>query len=94
MQAMTEETRQNIVDGFFRLGVPCVVLAAVLWMCREAAFAVHTSVVIPVVKGHTEYLEATRQALTGIEKTQQQQAVTMERIAKGQDEIRDLVKPK
>lgn len=88
---MTDETKQTILDGLFRLGAPCIILAALLWMLREAAWSVHTTVVLPVVKSHTEYLDATRQTLDGIEKTQQQQAVTMERIVSGQEEIKAVI---
>lgn len=88
---MTDETKQTILDGVFRLGAPCIILAGMLWMLREAAWSVHTTVVLPVVKSHTEYLDATRQTLDGIEKTQQQQAVTMERIASGQEEIKAVI---
>jgi len=88
---MTDETKQTILDGLFRLGAPCVILAALLWMAREAAWSIHSTVVIPVVKSHTEYLDATMKTLDGIEKTQQQQATTMERIAEGQQEIKAVI---
>lgn len=89
--AMTDETKQNIIDGLFRLGVPCIVLAALLWMAREAASSLHSTVVVPIVKSHAEYLEASRKTLNGIEETQRQQAVTMERIAEGQQEIKAVL---
>jgi len=88
---MTDETKQTILDGIFRLGAPCLILAALLWMAREAAWSVHTTVVIPWVKSHTDYLEATKSMLDGIEKSQQQQAATMERIAEGQQEIKAVI---
>ena len=88
---MTDETKQSIIEGLFRLGAPCIMLAAVLWMAREAAWSIHSTVIMPVVKSHTEYLDTTRQTLTGIEKTQQQQAVTMDRIAEGQREIKAAI---
>lgn len=88
---MTEQTKQNIIEGLFRLGAPCLMLAAVLWMMREAAQGINATVLMPVVRSHTEFLDATRSTLIGIEKTQQQQAVTMERIAEGQQEIRQVI---
>lgn len=88
---MTDQTKQNIVEGLFRLGAPCIILAGILWMMREAAQGINATVLMPVVKSHTEFLEATRQTLDGIEKTQQQQAATMERIAEGQQEIKAVI---
>lgn len=88
---MTDQTKQSVIDGVFRLGAPCIILAAFLWMMREAAHGLNATVLIPVVKSHTEFLDATRQTLDGIERTQQQQAVTMERIAEGQQELKSVI---
>lgn len=88
---MTDQTKQSIIDGVFRLGAPCIMLAALLWMMREAAQGINTTVLVPMVKSHTEFLDATRQTLDAIEKTQQQQASTMERIAEGQREIKAVI---
>lgn len=88
---MTDQTRQSIIDGVFRLGVPCVVLAALLWMMREASYSIHTTILVPLVKAHTEYLDATKQTLDGIEKTQQQQADTLQEVVAGQCEIKAII---
>lgn len=88
---MTDETKQSIIDGLFRLGAPCIILAAVLWMAREAACSLHSTVVVPIVRSHSEYLEASRKTLDGIEKTQQRQAETMQKIAESQDELKAAV---
>lgn len=88
---MTDQTRQSIIDGVFRLGAPCIILAALLWMMREAAMGINATVLVPVVKSHTEFLDATRQTLDGIEKTQQQQAETMQKIADGQQELKAVI---
>lgn len=92
---MTDRTRQNIVDSAIRaaerLGVSVVILGAVLWMCREAATTIHTTVVIPVVKSHTEFLESTQETLSEIGKTQMRQSRTMEEIAEGQVEIKHVL---
>lgn len=85
---MTDETKQSILDGLFRLGAPAVILAALLWMIREASSSVHSTILVPIVKAHTEYLDATRLTLDGIEQTQQQQAATLREIAEGQREIK------
>lgn len=88
---MTDETRQSIVDGLFRLGAPAVILAALLWMIREASYSVHATILVPIVKSHTEYLEATRHTLEGIEQAQSQQANTLHELAEGQREIKIIV---
>lgn len=88
---MTDETKQSIIDGLFRLGAPAVILAALLWMIREASYSVHSTILVPIVKSHTEYLEATRHTLDGIERTQQQQATTLHELAEGQREIKAVI---
>ena len=92
---MTDRTRQGMIDSAIRaaerLGVSVVILAAVLWMAREAATTLHSTVVVPVVKSHTEFLESTRDTLSEIGKTQMRQAMTLEEIAEGQNEIRSAV---
>ena len=92
---MTSGTRQNIVDSAIRaaerLGVSVVILGAILWLCREAATTLHTTVVVPVVQSHTEFLRSTSETLSEIGKTQMQQAHTMEEIAEGQTEIRHVL---
>ena len=70
-----------------RFGVPVVILCVLLWMVREAAVGLHTTVVSPVVESHAEFLKQTSTTLREIGTTQQQQAVTMEEIAAGQREI-------
>ena len=88
---MTDEQKQNIIDAAMRVaerfGVPVVILAAILWMTREAATSLHHSVVVPVVKSHTEFLEATQNTLHEISSTQDQQAKTLQELAVGQREI-------
>lgn len=67
-----------------RFGVPVVILAALLWMIREAATSLNGTVVVPIVKSHTEFLDATRETLTEISRTQQE-------IAEGQKELREII---
>jgi len=84
----TEELKAGLVDTLLRIadrfGVPCVILAIVLWFGREAAIALHDSVVEPVVKSHVEFLESTKQ-------TMHQQAETLQEIARGQQEIQQVL---
>lgn len=67
-----------------RFGVPVVLLAVGIWMTREAAIAIHGSVVEPVVKSHVEFLEATKH-------TMEQQSETLQELAKGQQEIQQVL---
>lgn len=64
-----------------KFGVPCVILAAFIWMTREAAVSMHKTVVVPIVESHTEFLEKMSQ-------TQERQAETLEELAEVQGEIR------
>lgn len=74
-----------------QLGVPAIILAVLLWLIRDAAVSLHTTVLVPIVQSHTEFLESTRSTLEEIGKTQQQQATTMSEIAAGQREIKAAV---
>ena len=84
----TDELKQGTIDTLLRIadrfGVPCVLLAVLLYCGREAAIAIHASVVQPVVKSHVEFLEATQH-------TMEQQAETLEELAKGQREIQQVL---
>jgi hypothetical protein len=80
-----EEFKQGTIDTFLRIadrfGVPCVILAAAIYFGREAAVALHSTVIQPVVKSHVQFLETTSDV-------QQQQARTLEELASGQIEIK------
>jgi len=92
----SEELKQGVLDTFLRIadrfGVPCVILAVVLYCGREAAIALHSTVVEPVVKSHVEFLETTSETLREIGRTQEKQAETLEELAHGQRELTDRVK--
>lgn len=75
-----------------RFGVPVLLLAAVLWMLRDAGLALHQTVLVPVVASHTKFLEATQEALTEIGRTQEVQARTMQELAIGQREIQAAIR--
>lgn len=74
-----------------RFGVPVVLLAVLVWFLRDAAVTLHGTVLVPVVKSHTEFLDSTRQTLEEIGSTQQQQAKTLQELAVGQREIQQAV---
>ena len=84
----TDELKQGTIDTLLRIadrfGVPCVVLAVVMYFGREAAIAIHASVVQPVVKSHVEFLESTKETMA-------KQADTLEELAKGQHEIQQVL---
>lgn len=84
----TDELKQGTIDTLLRIadrfGVPCVVLAVVMYFGREAAIAIHSSVVEPVVKSHVEFLEATKH-------TMEQQSETLQELATGQREIQQVL---
>ena len=79
-----DDIRQGVLDTFLRIadrfGVPCVILAVLLYFGREAAIAIHGSIVEPVVKSHVEFLESTKETMA-------KQADTLQELAKGQQEI-------
>jgi hypothetical protein len=84
----SEELKQGVLDTFLRIadrfGVPCVILAVVLYFGREAAIALHDSVVEPVVQSHVEFLESTKETMA-------KQADTLQELAKGQQEIQQVL---
>lgn len=72
-------------------GVPCIILACLIWMIRDASISLHGSVVVPIVQSHTEFLDSTRDTLSEISKTQSQQAQTLKEMAISQTEIKHAV---
>lgn len=86
---------ESFVEAAFRVaerfGVPLVLLAIMIWFLRDAAVTLHGTVVVPIVKSHTEFLDSTRETLDEIGKTQFKQAETLQEIAAGQQEIRQAV---
>ena len=83
-----DELKQGTIDTLLRIaerfGVPVVLLAVLLYCGREAAIAIHSSVVEPVVKSHVEFLESTQH-------TMEQQSETLQELAKGQREIQQVL---
>jgi hypothetical protein len=94
-KGVDEMTSQQVTEGAIkiaeRFGVPFLVLLAMLWMVREAATGLHQTVVVPIVKSHTEFLAGTRETLREISTTQSQQAEALREIAVGQLEIRRAI---
>ena len=74
-----------------RLGVPLLILAAVLYMAREAGVAIYSTAVVPIVEAHGKFLDSTSRNLEEIGTTQRQQAETLQEIAVGQKEIATIM---
>jgi hypothetical protein len=96
MEVMPDESKPTGTYEFFlgiadRFGVPCLILAALLWMARDAGIALHTTVLQPVVQSHTRFLESTQETLKEIGKAQDKQADTMQELANGQRDIQHAV---
>jgi hypothetical protein len=92
MEVMPDESKPAGTYEFFlgiadRFGVPCLILAAVLWMIRDAGMALHVTVLQPIVQSHTKFLEVTQETLKEIGKAQDTQAATLQELATGQQEI-------
>ena len=91
-----EELKQGIVDSLLRVaerfGVPVVLLGVLLYFGREAAIALHGSLVKPVVESHVQFLEQTSETLREISTVQTQQAATLQELAHGQRLLTDRVK--
>ena len=85
---MMDEARGHVLALLERFGVPVAILAVILWFSREAAISLHSTVLVPVVTSHTEFLDATQETLREIGRSQEQQAETMQELAVGQQEIR------
>lgn len=87
---MTQAT-SDMIDVAIRIarefGFPIVMLAVVVFCFREAAVALHQTVLIPVVESHTEFISSTTDTLKSLGRTQEQQAETLQEIAAGQHEI-------
>lgn len=94
-ERLDEMTMQQVSETAMRaaerFGVPVMILAAVLWMAREAATGLHTTVVVPIVQSHTEFLNGTRETLREISITQSKQAEALKEIAIGQLELRRVI---
>lgn len=91
---MTDE-RAAILDSILKfgtqLGVPVLVLLALLWMAREAGVALYSTAVVPIVEAHTEFLNSTQNTLKEIGVSQTRQAETMREIVAGQKEIAEMI---
>jgi hypothetical protein len=72
-------------------GFPVVVASVVLFCAREAATALHQTVVVPVVESHATFLRQTSETLQGLGRAQERQSETLRELADAQREIREAV---
>lgn len=90
-----EELKIGMLDTFIkiadRFGVACVILAVVLYFGREAAIAMHGTVVEPMVRSHVEFLNATSETLHEMGQIQAKQAETLDELAHGQRKLQEAV---
>jgi hypothetical protein len=88
---VSAETIEIVLRSAREFGFPILVLAVLLWLLREAAHAMHRTVVIPVVDAHSTFLRQTTATLEGLGRTQEQQADTLRELAAGQREIQSAI---
>jgi hypothetical protein len=88
---VSTETIEIVLRSAREFGFPILVLAVLLWLLREAAHAMHRTVVIPVVDAHSTFLRQTTATLEGLGRTQEQQADTLRELAAGQREIQSAI---
>jgi len=74
-----------------RFGVPVMLLIVVLFFAREACVSIHSTLLVPIVKSHVEFLESTSQTLHEIDQTQAQQALILGEISIGQRAIQQAL---
>ena len=74
-----------------RFGVPVMLLIVVLFFAREACVSVHSTLLVPIVEGHIEFLDATSLTLREIEQTQHQLYKILGEISLGQRAIQQAL---
>ncbi len=74
-----------------RFGVPVMLLIVVLFFAREACVSIHSTLLVPIVKSHVEFLESTSETLHEIDQTQAQQALILGEISIGQRAIQQAL---
>ena len=86
----------DIVDITFRFirefGFPTFVLIVIGYWVHNAAVSMHSTIVVPVVKSHTDFMEVTQETLKELGQTQEKQADTLQEICHSQREIVETIK--
>ena len=74
-----------------RFGVPVMLLVALLFFAREMCVSIHSTLLVPIVKSHCDFLESTSETLHEIDQTQAQQALILGEISLGQRAIQQAL---
>ena len=74
-----------------RFGVPVALLAVLLWFLHSACVSIHSTLLVPIVKSHCDFLESTSETLHEIDQTQAQQALILGEISMGQRAIQQAL---
>lgn len=74
-----------------RFGVPVMLLIVGAFFLREACVSIHSTLLVPIVKSHCDFLESTSETLHEIDQTQQQQATILGEISMGQRAIQQAL---
>ena len=74
-----------------RFGVPVMLLVVVLFFAREACVSIHSTLLVPIVKSHCDFLESTSETLHEIDQTQQQATAILSEISMGQRAIQQAL---
>lgn len=81
-----ESISETLVKVAERFGVPVVLLGIVIWLGREAAITIHTSVVTPVVESHTQFIETICEQAKQQTKAMESQAGAFKELAEAHEE--------
>ena len=74
-----------------RFGVPVALLAVLLWFLHSACVSIHSTLLVPIVKSHCDFLESTSETLHEIDQTQQQATAILSEISMGQRAIQQAL---
>ena len=74
-----------------RFGVPVALLAVLLWFLHSACVSIHSTLLVPIVEGHIEFLDATSLTLREIEQTQHQLYNSLKEVSIGQRAIQQAL---
>lgn len=77
------ETMLRIAERF---GVPVVLLAIFIWFARETAVAVHETVVEPVVRSHTQFIDTICEQVKAQTNAMEEQANAFRDLSEAHDE--------
>ena len=74
-----------------RFGVPVMLLIVGAFFLREACVSIHSTLLVPIVKSHCDFLESTSETLHEIDQTQQQATAILSEISMGQRAIQQAL---